>query len=380
MEIKTVKGHFLTEFDQELSLAIHNGFDPDLALVFCSASQNLNQISNLLQDKGIDFLGATTAGEIYENEVDEKSIVAMLMKFKDSSYRLICKKREGTKETLKQVGFQIGSEALQAFQHPSVIVLSGGMRANGEDLVNGLLESSIASNQLFGALAGDDLQMQSTYVFSDGIITNNGVVALILDGDKVSLSGTSASGWESIGTEKVVTKSKGNVVYGIDNTPAIDVFLTYFDKSKERLIENDLVINELAQYPLQVIRDNNYRVLRAPLLADQERGALVFSGTVEEGARIKFSIPPGFDTIETTTKEVVELKNNVPEADALIMFSCKARHQALGPLVEEEIEGIKNAWNAPLIGFFSYGEIGSSGNHTCDFHNETVSLVVLKEL
>lgn len=380
MEIKTLKGHFLTEFDQELSLAMHNGFKPDLALVFCSVSQNLNQISKLFQDKQIDFLGATTAGEIYENEVDEKSIVAMLMQFKSSSYKLVCKKRGDSKRTLKEVGFEIGRDALQTFQQPSVIVLSGGMRANGEDLVNGLLESNVAGNQIFGALAGDDLQMQNTYVFSNETITNNGVAALILDGNKVSLSGTSASGWESIGTEKVVTKSKGNVVYGIDNSPAIDVFLNYFDKSKERLVENDLVINELAQYPLQLIRDNNYRVLRAPLLADQERGALVFSGTVEEGARIKFSIPPGFDTIESTTKEVVELKNIVPEADALIMFSCKARHQALGPLVEDEIEGIKNAWNAPLVGFFSYGEIGSTGNHTCDFHNETVSLVVLKEL
>jgi len=380
METKTIKGHFYTEFEQRLSLALHNEFKPDLAFVFCSVSQNLNQISKLFHDNGIEFLGATTAGEIFETEVAEKSIVAMLIKLPSHSYSLIFHDRTNDKNTLREVGFEIGQKAFNKYANPSVIVLSGGMRANGEELVNGLLDSNISGNSIFGALAGDDLKMQDTYVFSDEGITNNGVTALILDGNKIIASGVATSGWESIGTEKIITRSKGNVVYGIDNAPAIDVFLKYFDKSKERLVENDLVVNELAQYPLHVIRENNYRVLRAPLLADQERGALVFSGTVEQGARIKFSIPPGFETIESTTQDIIKMKSSLPEVDALIMFSCKARHQALGPLVEEEVESIKNTWDAPLIGFFSYGEIGSTNSHSCDFHNETISLVALKEL
>ena len=380
MEIKTIKGHFFTEFEQRLSLALHNEFKPDFAFVFCSVSQNLNQISKLFHDFGIEFLGATTAGEIYETEVAEKSIVAMLMKLPSGAYSKIYNDRSNNKNTLREVGYDIGQKALNEYKNPSVIVLSGGMRANGEKLVNGLLESNVSGNSIFGALAGDDLKMQETYVFSDEGITNNGVAALILDGDKILASGVATSGWESIGTEKIITRSKGNVVYGIDNAPAIDVFLKYFDKSKDRLVENDLVVNELAQYPLHVMRENNYRVLRAPLLADQERGALIFSGTVEQGARIKFSIPPGFETIESTIQDIIKMKDRLPEVDALIMFSCKARHQALGPLVEEEIESIKNTWGAPLIGFFSYGEIGSTNSHSCDFHNETISLVALKEL
>ena len=34
---------------------------------------------------------------------------------------------------------------------------------------------------------------------------------------------------------------------------------------------------------------------------------------------------------------------------------------------------------APMIGFFSYGEIGNVKGGACDFHNETCSLVLLKE-
>jgi hypothetical protein len=47
--------------------------------------------------------------------------------------------------------------------------------------------------------------------------------------------------------------------------------------------------------------------------------------------------------------------------------------------VSEEIDRIKNIWNAPLAGFFCYGEIGKvdSGEH--EFHNMTCSLATLTE-
>src|SRR6056297_3125909 len=152
MEIKTINGHFFTEFEQRLSLALHHEFKPDFAFVFCSVSQNLNQISKLFHDNGIEFLGATTAGEIYETEVAEKSIVAMLMKLPSGAYSRIFNDRTDSKKTLREVGYDIGQKALSNYKNPSVIVLSGGMRANGEKLVNGLLESNVSGNSIFGAL------------------------------------------------------------------------------------------------------------------------------------------------------------------------------------------------------------------------------------
>ncbi len=39
----------------------------------------------------------------------------------------------------------------------------------------------------------------------------------------------------------------------------------------------------------------------------------------------------------------------------------------------------RKSWNAPLIGFFSYGEFGKSKNGKHEFHNNTCCVVVLKE-
>lgn len=114
-------------------------------------------------------------------------------------------------------------------------------------------------------------------------------------------------------------------------------------------------------------------------MGNPEDGSLIFGGTVPQGAKVKFSVPPNFDIVNQVIDETRLLKQHAPEADALVLFSCKARHLALGPMIEEEVEGIRSVWGAPLVGFFTYGEIGNLKGSGTDYHNETCSLVVLKE-
>ncbi len=133
-----------------------------------------------------------------------------------------------------------------------------------------------------------------------------------------------------------------------------------------------------AQYPLQILRDGNYSVLRSPLFSTEDN-SLILAGGVKEGDKFRFSISPGFEVIDKTVEEYNDLQKEIPEADLMILFSCKGRHAALGMLIEDEIEGIYKKWSAPLVGLFTYGEIGNVKNGVCDFHNETCSMVLLKE-
>jgi hypothetical protein len=108
-------------------------------------------------------------------------------------------------------------------------------------------------------------------------------------------------------------------------------------------------------------------------------GSIVFAGSLPQGSKVKLSLLPGFEVIDATKTEFLKYHKEQPEVDALIVFSCAGRQITLGPYVSEEIEGIKKIWNAPLAGFFCYGEIGRvvSGQH--EFHNMTCSLATLKE-
>ena len=75
-----------------------------------------------------------------------------------------------------------------------------------------------------------------------------------------------------------------------------------------------------------------------------------------------------------------ELKaTEMPEADALVVFSCAGRIVALGPMMSEEIEGVKNVWNVPMVGMFSNAELARATGGNLEMHNLTTCCVALKE-
>jgi len=77
--------------------------------------------------------------------------------------------------------------------------------------------------------------------------------------------------------------------------------------------------------------------------------------------------------------EFQEYAKNLGNVDAMIMFSCQGREIAFGPYMSDEIERLRKMWNAPMIGLFSFGEIGRGADGSYDFYNMTVSLALLKE-
>jgi hypothetical protein len=95
---------------------------------------------------------------------------------------------------------------------------------------------------------------------------------------------------------------------------------------------------------------------------------------------VRFSSSFGHEIIEKSVEDLTSWHRQHPRADLIILFSCMARHHVSGPMVAEEITAASDLWNAPLIGLFSYGEIGHNSTGACDFYNETLSLVSIELL
>lgn len=374
MKAKNIFGENLDEIKLKFSEATEDGFMPTIAIVFCSIVQDRKELTGFFNEKKVDVFGSTTAGEIIDSEVMEKSAVIMLLDIKKEHYKIF---HEASEDTFR-ISNNLASFAKASFDNPSVVVISSGLTIDAEQIIKGFhaVDKDIP---LYGGLAGDDLTMKSSFVFSNHYESSTGLIALVFDNDKINVQGIATSGWDNIGIEKTITKSVGNVVYTIDDEPAVDVFVKYFQFTESVDNTAEIIAQNFAQYPLQLTKENGNTVLRAPLMVNIESRALIFAGGIPEGSKVKFSVQPGFDLIEKTTKRVSILKDSIPEADALIMFSCKARHMALGPMTGDEAGMIRGLWDKPLIGFFTYGEIGTAKNSTCDFHNETCSMVILKE-
>lgn len=374
MIAKNIYGESIGDIKSKFAKVTADGFNPSLAIVFCSITQNRQELVDFFTANNVDVFGSTTAGEIIDSEVMEKSTVVMLLNINKEHYKIFA---EASADTYK-VSNDLALFSKASFANPAVVVISSGLTIDAEQIIKGFQDAG-KDIPLYGGLAGDDLTMKASYVFTNSQETSTGLIGLVLDGDKINVKGLATSGWDNIGIEKTITKSAGNIVYTIDDEPAVDVFVRYFQFTESVDNTAEIIAQNFAQYPLQLKKENGNTVLRAPLMVDIESRALIFAGGIPQGSKVKFSVQPGFDLIEKTTERVSTLKPSIPNADALIMFSCKARHMALGPMTGDEAGMIRSLWNKPLIGFFTYGEIGTAKDSVCDFHNETCSMVILQE-
>jgi hypothetical protein len=346
--------------------------------VFLSVKQDRNSVIALLEHEGISVYGATTSGEFISSEIHQGSIVIMLLDINTEYFKLVF--FENTENATLDASRQMGAEGRALFTHPAFIIATGWVHTDGEEIIKGIEEGFGGEVTVFGGVAGDDLELTAPFVFTNDKESVTGLVAIIIDEDKIDIKGIATCGWKPIGITKTVTKSIGNVVYTIDDKPALDLVNKYLGLDIDLDPGKDVVTNIGAYYPLQLEREDAPPVMRTAMFGNREDRSLICAGKVPQGAKIRFSLPPDFDVIDTVVAECTELKNErESEADAIIMFSCISRYLSFGVMTSEEIERVINVWYAPFIGFFSYGEFGKSKRGKYEFHNNTCCVVVLKE-
>lgn len=377
MNVRTIKAKSVQETKDQIAQYKKEGFSPTLAIIFASVSFDLSSLCETFNENNIDLFGCSTAGEILNSEVFETSIVGLLFEINKDYYQLHCSEHQDN--TIFEMGQTAGTFAKNCFPEPALLIASGGVTNDAQQIVFGLKSGVGEETPIFGGLAADELTLKGTFAFWQNGVTSDGIVTLVLDTEKITVEGLAISGWQAIGAINTITKAEGNIVYTINNEPALDVFIKYFGYFDSLEVKGRPISTISAQYPLQIIRDDGSIVLRSPLVGSEEDRTLILAGGVEEGDKFRFSISPGFEVIEQTVNEFGEFSKTSIAPEALILFSCKGRHAALGPLIEDEIKGIYDHWNTPMTGFFSYGEIGITKSGICDFHNETCSLVLLKE-
>ncbi len=194
------------------------------------------------------------------------------------------------------------------------------------------------------------------------------------------IKGKATCGWKAVGTERTVTKSEGNHVFTVDDIPVLDITAKYGGIENVAPDNAGLLMELATTFPLQLQRKEGDPVMRPGLAIDWSDRSFYCSGSVPQGAKVRFSIPPDFDVMEKVIKGVEGMKAmEMPEADALIVFSCAGRIVSLGPLMQMEIEGVKNVWNVPMAGMFSNAELGRATGGNLEMHNLTTCVVALKE-
>lgn len=375
MQSKIIFTKSIVDLTTQIKATIQQEFQPTLAIIFTSIAQDLKGLVELFNKENIQVFGASTSGEIGNTAIQKNGMSVLLLDLNPAYFKIIQQPANYNNST--QVGENIAKIAKQHFKNPAFIMVFS-MDICGDTLIEGITKELTGFPTIFGGMAGDDLKMEQSFTFSNEKIGTNLATVLVLNNDKVKVEGMALCGWKPIGLDNTITKATNNIIYEINNEPALEVVKRYFGDYFANSLDQDSVPLGLAQYPLQIIKKDNY-VLRAALDANENDGSLKMAGPIATGDIFRFSMAPGFEIIDQTIAGFKDFAKTKPDADALLMFSCIARHMSLGPMIEDEIEGIYDVWKKPMAGFFTYGEVGQQSSGTSHFYNETCSLVLLKE-
>ena len=377
MKSKSIKGKSTEQIQSALEKSMADGFKPTLALVFLSVMNEIEAVCSILDKESIPIFGATTFAEFTEQDAENVGIAVLLLDINPAYFKIILKGNE--EGSGLEIGRHIGETGKKTFANPAFIISSANYKIHGESIIKGMVEKAGEDVTIVGGKAGEIINMEGK-VFTNSQSSDNAVISLILDQDKITLKGMAASGWKPAGTEKKITHCKGPWIYTIDDQPAFDIVKKFLgndiiqDKNKEGIVKLNII------YPLQLYREGGSPYMLPILFANTEDNSVMLAEEVPEGSLFRFSMPPDFDVIDMVIKSCQEVKEKeMPEADALVIFSCIGRLGSLGPMASKEVEGLAGTWNSPMIGFYSLGEFGRVANGNTEFHGTTVSWVALKE-
>jgi len=167
-------------------------------------------------------------------------------------------------------------------------------------------------------------------------------------------------------------------VHEIDHQPATEMVLKYLGLKLSKEEAETYYPNQ--QVTFSVARDTGDPILRGAGVFNLTEKSIYILGNIKEGDRVRLTLPPDFEIIEEVRRNAEDIKNReIPDADALLMFSCVGRLGQFGPLIGDEIEGVRNVFNVPMAGFFTYGEYGRTKSGNNEFHTNTCCWVALKE-
>ncbi|MBK7122413.1 MAG: FIST C-terminal domain-containing protein [Chitinophagaceae bacterium] len=378
MKARSIKGRSTEEIKAALDESMADGYQPTLAIVFLSIKQDHKAICKLLDDAGIAVFGCTTNGEFID-EITEKGSVAILLLDINKNYFQIYFE-EYPEKNYREITNRIARKAKETFATPAFFIAGSNMETDAEALLFGFEDVAGKDVNVYGSMAGDDFTFADQFVFTNHNSSSRGLVCIALDEGKIMIKGVATCGWRAVGTVRTVTKSEGNHVYTVDDTPVLDITTKYGGLENVSPDNEGLLLEIAANFPLQLQREKGDPVMRPGLVIDWKDRSFYCSGSVPQGSKVRFSLPPDFDVMDKVIKGVEHLKDTqMPDADALIVFSCAGRILSLGPLMTQEIEGIKKVWNVPMLGMFSNAELARATGGNLEMHNLTTCCVALKE-
>src|SRR6266568_1563497 len=325
------------------------------------------------------IIWCSTAGEIIDTQVSDDSLVLTAIHFEKTTLAFTEADITQTDQS-ETVGKQL-SEKFTKEGLVHVMVFSDGLHVNGTALVKGILANLPSSISVTGGLVGDGPNFKKTLVGLDKKPSEGKVVLIGFYGESLKVGYGSFGGWDPFGPERIITKAKDNVLYELDQQPALALYKRYLGEQAAGLPSSGLL------FPLALrlhTQRGDEEVVRTLLAINEEEQSMTFAGDMPEGTPAKL-MKANFERLIDGAEKAAEMSSGpfgVANPQLAILISCIGRKLVLKERIEEELEAVRSKLgNAALTGFYSYGEIcpTAASEKQCQLHNQTMTITAFTE-
>ncbi|HET8673158.1 MAG TPA: FIST N-terminal domain-containing protein [Thermoleophilaceae bacterium] len=358
--------------------ALHHE-DAKLVIVFCSDSYDLPALLAAINERsgGAPLIGCSTAGQIARAGHGDASVVVSALG--GDGFTVSTAAAVGASTRLREAGAEVAACAADEAdrEHRVLLLLSDALGGDQQEVIRGAYSVVGASVPLVGGCAGDEFKMKRTFQFHGDQVLEDAIVGASLASDSPLGIGV-RHGWQRVGEPVLVTESGGNRVYTLDDRPALDVYLERLDAPQEAREDEDAFNAFAITHPLGLSRRSSEEGVRMVAGADFGDRSLTMIAEVPQGGLAWFMEGNDQSVLAATDAACAVAREAVGERAlaGVIAFDCAARRGVLGDEgIGREIERVaSHAGDAPVAGFYSYGEIARTSG-VSGFHNQT--LVVL---
>jgi hypothetical protein len=353
--------------------------DPKLLIVFCSQAHDLWQLLGQIRERAGDvpLIGCTTAGQIATVGPSDVGVVVTALGGKGFAVRTTV--AADASRNLREAGARVarGLPDRADLPHKVMLLLSDGLSGDQQEIVRGAHGVLGAAVPLVGGCAGDDLKMSRTFQFYDDRVLTDSVVAAGI-ASNASLGVGVRHGWRRIGEPMLVTSSRSNRVYTLDDRPALDAYLKHLGLTEPARPDQEGLARLALTHPFGLFRSNGEDQVRFIGGGDFAERSLSCIAEVPQGALVWIMEGNARSVLGATDAacgdSLAALGGRPPLG--MIAFDCIARRAVLGERgIRSEIGRLATmAAGAPVAGFYTYGEIARTRG-VRGFHNQTLVLL-----
>lgn len=327
------------------------------------------------------IVGCTTSGEISAQGVFDDSLQITAIMWEKSQQKVL-----STKMNDMQNSFDVAASLARQLKDDNlrtILLFSDGLHVNGSELLDGF-QSVLGDTPIVGGMAGDNAAFVKTLQMVNETISDNLIIAVGIYSNNLVTANGALGGWKPYGPPRKITKSVKNVVYEMDNKPALSLYKLYIGDAYAKGLPGSGL-----KFPLAIIENGKRDVekIRTLLAVDNTTGSLTFAGNVEEGETVRLCQTSHDRLVEGASGAAKMITGNLAamttsQTGLALCVSCVGRKLVMAENISDEIIAVQNILGVQtaITGFYSYGEFAPRPNTTDNvLHNQTMTIGYISE-